>query len=591
MSRRYALSVFLSILVVVVGIYGGYRAFRPSGLPFTVKVVGAHVAVIEPLPGIPLPAALRPGDRIDLPALDAPSRMAITIAGNTYGQILPLGHSYELVIRKASGSIKVPVTTVDISRGTGAWSASLSTACLFVLMSVIALMLLWRGRDRAAAGMALWSTTWMIGVALESAPLDGVIGIAVLLTGYLGIVLSRVGFYIMIESMLHGVFKPRMLLLWRLAFATPCAASLCWVVAANLWFPVGGSAIFLVTGWGSLLGVSYFIPILMLYFGYHAVDAVSRARLRWMLWSGSLWVLAAVGSAIFNFESFSWNLLWSAGLVLAACGFVYAVLRHRVVSISLILDRTLVYASVTALVVGVLAAVNSLVRHAAIGSGASLLIQVIVPLALGIVLGQVRNYANRTVERLFFRRRYLAEKALRAFARHCAGYERTGKLLVSAALEIHKRLKTPAVATYVRNGEQYTRTQYAGEPFYPLEIKADDPAFAAARTGQKDLDLSDLSSGLGTGGHVFPMFAEGVLQAMLVCADRPGERYAADERKLLVYVARQVGMALHSLRLREALLRLEAKSNLIDALANSAWPPPEEIQAKARELATATLPG
>lgn len=549
MSRRYALSVFLSILVVVVGIYGGYRAFRPSGLPFTVKVVGAHVAVIEPLPGIPLPAALRPGDRIDLPALNAPSRMAITIAENTYGQILPPGQTYKLVIRQTSELITVPVTTVNISGGTGAWSASLSTACLFVLMSVIALMLLWRGRDRAAAGMALWSTTWMIGVALESAPLDGVIGIAVLLTGYLGIVLSRVGFYIMIESMLPGVFKPRTLLLWRLAFATLCAASLCWVFASNLWFPVGGSAIFLVPGWGSLLGASYFVPILMLYSGYHAVDAVFRSRLRWMLWSGSVWVLAAVGSDIFYFESFSWNLLWSAGLVLAACGFVYAVLRHRVVSISLILDRTLVYGSVTGVVVGILAAVNSIVQHAALGTSASLLLQIVVPLALGIVLGQVKTYAGRIVERVFFRKRYLAEKVLRRFARHCDGFEYSQELLAATVQAIYQKLGVPGVALYLRKDGQYQAAEQVGEGKYTENVKVDDAAFAAARSGQRDIDLSEIHSALGTDGYVFPIGALGVL----VCANRPGEHYAADELKLLAYVARQVGAALNNINLRESL--------------------------------------
>ncbi len=118
--------------------------------------------------------------------------------------------------------------------------------------------------------------------------------------------------------------------------------------------------------------------------------------------------------------------------VITMAGFLYAVLRHRVVDVSVFIDRTLVYGGMTALVVGILAAVNSLVEHAALGTNASLLVQVIVPLALGIVLSRVRLYLDRIVEQVFFRKKYLAEKALRRFARHCAGYEHIEELLTTA---------------------------------------------------------------------------------------------------------------------------------------------------------------
>jgi hypothetical protein len=39
----------------------------------------------------------------------------------------------------------------------------------------------------------------------------------------------------------------------------------------------------------------------------------------------------------------------------------------------------------------------------------------------------------------------------------------------------------------------------------------------------------------------------------LVCANRPGEHFASDERKLLAYVARQVGATLSSENVRESL--------------------------------------
>lgn len=585
MQYRYPLLVLLSILTLTAGIYGSYRAFRPSGLPFTVHVVNGQTAVIEPIAGIPLPSALHAGDRIDLPVLDTSNRIAIAITCNTFGQILPLGHTYELAFRQAGVTTTIPVTTVNTSLGTGSWISSLSLAALIWLMSVVALMLLWRGRGRAAVGMILWAIAWMTGIALEIAPLDGGKGLVILLIAYICILVSRIGFYLMFEAMLEGVFKPRVLLWWRLAFAVQWMAALFWVLATNLLFPLGGSAEFLIPDWGSLLGVSYLVPLIMLYSGYHAVSARAKQRLRWMLWGGTIWAISAFGSDVITFTSFSWSLVWTVGFMLAACCFVYAVLRHRVVNVSVFIDRTLVYGGLTAIVVGILAAVNSIAQHAALGSNASLLLQIIVPLALGIVLGQVRNHADKFVERVFFRRRYLAEQALRRFARHCSGYDRTDNLLAAATLNIHEKLRAPSVVVYLRQDDGYSSVAKAGQSIYPQTVPSDDDALAAARAGAKDIELSELHSALGADGYVFPVG----IQAVLVCANRPGEQYPADERKLLFYVARQVGLALHTLIMQEQIQRLEAQSKLVDALANSSWPPSAEIQAKARALASTAI--
>ncbi len=232
------------------------------------------------------------------------------------------------------------------------------------------------------------------------------------------------------------------------------------------------------------------------------------------------------------------------------------------------------------LVVGVLAAVNSLVEHAALGTNASLLLQVIVPLSLGIVLGRVRTYANRIVEQMFFRKKYLAAKALRRFARHCKGYENTQYLLAAAAQIIHEKLSTPGVALYLRKDGQYVAAAQQGDVAYPESVNTDDAAFAAARSGQKDIDLSELHSALSSDGYVFSMGA----QAVLVCANRPGEHYAADEHKLLTYVAHQMGVALYA-------LRMQAKAKLVDALASGEFPASPELRAKAHELVSQASSG
>ncbi len=547
MPRRYGLLVLLTVFVVIVCAYSSFMVFQPSGPPFSVNLVDAHTAVIEPIPGIPLPQALKAGDQIDLAATPRSARIAFAII--YYGGTLPPGRTYEFVIRRGGTAITVPVTNVDISIGFGMRWSEWAFFGFFVLLSGIALLALWRGRDRAAADLALWAIALLAGLACQAVPLDGMPGLSLLLGGLILVLFARVGFYMLAESMVGTTLTPRSRALWRGSFLL--------LLGVGIVQAMGGPLVFVATGWAELLrpqyGVawiaSYLAPVALLFVSYRHAELVQRLRLRWMLWSSVVFVagIFLANSPILGFSarSITSNILFVA----AMASFLYAVLRHRVVDVSVVLDHTLVYGGMTALVVGVLAAINSLVEHAALGTSASLLLQVIVPLALGIVLSRVRMYLDRIVEQVFFRKKYLAEKALRRFARHCTGYENTQDLLVAAAQIIHEKLGATGVALYLRKDGQYATAAQQGDIAYPKSVNTNDAAFAAARSGVKDIDLSELHSALGSDGYVFPMGA----QAVLVCANRPGEHYASDERKLLAYFARQVGSALYNITMRGSL--------------------------------------
>ncbi|HSC47663.1 MAG TPA: GAF domain-containing protein, partial [Gammaproteobacteria bacterium] len=254
------------------------------------------------------------------------------------------------------------------------------------------------------------------------------------------------------------------------------------------------------------------------------------------------------------------NMFLTASLL----GFLYAVLKHRVVDISVVIDRALVYGLVTTLVVGIIAAVNSLALRETLVPGAGLLLQVVVPLALGIVLGRVREYTDRVVERVFFRNKYLAENALRTFARHAEHIEDAPALLEATVREIRRNLKAPSVAIYSAEGSAYLRVGQAGDKRSPESLATDDAALVALRAEQRAVDLADLESGLGADGCAFPMMVLGRLRGVLVCANRPGEHYAADEKQLLTQVAREVGATWRILRARdnEAYVRAMAEGEL-----------------------------
>jgi hypothetical protein len=70
------------------------------------------------------------------------------------------------------------------------------------------------------------------------------------------------------------------------------------------------------------------------------------------------------------------------------------------------------------------------------------------------------------------------------------------------------------------------------------------------------------------------------LLTVLVCANRPGEPYAVDERVLLAHVSQQTGMALYA-------LRMQAKARLVEALAKAPVNTLPEAQNQARSLLNA----
>ena len=252
--RRYGLLILLTAIVVMACAYSGFMAFRPAGLPFDVNVENAHTAVVEPVANIPLPPALRAGDRLDLAALSRPariahraSRIAVSIM-HLSNYSFPLRQTYELVLRRDAIPVSVPVTTVDLSTVSNAWWFEWTILSFSVLLGVIALLALWRGRDRAAAGMALWAIAFLVGLAFQHDQLSGLLGLSAWLGANVLYLLARCGFYIMIESMLGPALTPRARWLWRGGFLL--------LLAAGAVTRLGGPGLFVATGWRNCCGPS-----------------------------------------------------------------------------------------------------------------------------------------------------------------------------------------------------------------------------------------------------------------------------------------------------------------------------------------------
>jgi hypothetical protein len=571
MTRHPILFSVLSVFIIAVVIAGVWTRFHPRDVDVNVQFQDGYLAVVHPIPGLALPVGVQEGDIIDMRQQSMATRLIWTLPTRPLGQVIDVVGQRDGKTRTVQVTVNDHSGLVDLKFYAWPW------VCGSVLLAAIALLLIWRGRDRAAFGMGLWAVTFVLSAALGQIPMSGWLGFGIYLVSILCFLAARVGFYLMVEARVKAAMSAAQHRAFLVSF---------WVLLfLGAIYALGGPMGVVLFDWaglinnefGLVLTASYLVPVIMLYAGYRDAAAEERQRLRWMMVAGLLWFF---GIMLQNtpFLGVLWsNLVSNFVMIVALLGFLYAVLRLRVVDISVVIDRALVYGAMTTLVVGVVAALNSLALRETLVPGAGFALQVLVPLALGIVLGRLRSYLDRLVEQVFFRGKYLAEKALKTFARRVGYMEDSNALLDAAAAEIKKQVGTPGLAIYSAESGGYRRQRQAGEGGFPEQSSNDDPAFVALRADQEAVDLEQLESKLGEDGCVFPMLVLGNLRGALVCRNRPGEHFSSEEKQLLTQVAREVAGAWRILRARdnEALVLALAQGSLT----------PEAAREKARDLA------
>ncbi len=562
MHRRYGFLILLSVLIVLASTYLIFALNHRPGLPFSIRVIDEHTAVVQPIPGIRWPPALRAGDQVDLTVLPRATRIAI---GMTVGlSTLPARRTYTFMIRRGGAAVAIPVKTARSNAFSPDSPMYWVTLCFGLLLAAIALLTIWRGRNRAAAGLALWAVAFLAGYDAGFVPSDGTVGLGLLLGAMSLILLARVGFYVMAESMLGGTLGRRALAWWRASFLLLLALGAARAVVAPVLFVATGWAELMRPEYGIALTSSYLVPVALLLVNYRRAPLAQRLRLRWMLGSSVLFVGGIFLSNTPLLGFFASVSISRFMFAMAMLGFLYAVLRHRVVDIAVVLNRALVYAATTSLLLGLLALLESLVERTTLGRGASLVLELAVPVGLGAALSTVHRRIESTVEQFLFRRQYREDTALRGFARECAFVTQAENLLDLTVGQMSLHTDAPWVAVYEYAPEGFVCTRQRGSHELTARLDVDDLALVKLRAHDAEVELGDTSSSLGPEGHVFPMRVRDRLLGILVVGPRSDEQYAADERELFAHVAHEVGATLFALRAQASEERAKASEALLD---------------------------
>lgn len=552
MSVRHWVALLVSILTAVVCLYLPFvpQTILPVG---TVPLDRQHYVVETSSYAVPLPANLRAGDVVDVTHMDVSSRLGVT----TYA-LIPAGTRITLAVNRHGRELQVPVAFVPMPvTPTNMLEVVLSIALIW-LVAALGLLILWRGSRLAAVGVGIWCLAvlcWNIPVSLPlPLPLAGwteLAGRALFSSGAL------LGVYLLAEDLawerIHNKTRSR----YRAGFLLLVVVYFLGFTGNDLAFHLGGYWLFNPAHLNARVVahlLAFAIPIGMLISRYRRVQAADRARIRWVLVGiAGIVVSYLVNSdlGITTFSSIQSDILYDLFTAAAFIGFTYAVLRHRLVAVHVVLNRALVYAAAITILVGAFGLLESLIEDEALGDRASTLVALAVPLVLGILFDQIHKRIEHWVEFLFFRRQFRAEAALSQFAKEC-GYITSPRILVDRTVgEVMRHASAPAAGFYEHAGDGYRCLQQQGSRDFPDRIAIDDPVCVRLRANLAETGLDDLGSALGADGLAFPVALRGALIGLLVLASRPGELYAPKERELLLHLTHEVGASLHAMYVNE----------------------------------------
>lgn len=503
---------------------------------------------------------LRVGDTIALGPLSTSARADI-VYHYARTHPAPLGATIPLTIERAGATLTIPYRFV---RDDSALVFFAQFGFKLVVLA-IGLFVWWRGRARAAMWLGIWCTG--IAIALP----DGWCGGMPDSLRIFGVFLDNAiwtmlpfALYLVVESLITTVRKP---VVWiaRVAMALSILPALVVNVIDTTAQTFTGCAL---VGLGPTAVNSLFVGsqlIILAYFilGYAGTKGLDRLRLRWVFWA---FVFSRVGVLLNLVNRLSTHPMNLSGvewltIVIFPLGCAYAILRHRLIDVNFVLNRTLVYTILTTIVVGLFVVVEHVLNVVAATRGVGLAIEIALALGIGVSFNLLHKRVEVALERTLFRSKYEAATRLTLLTEEAAYMESPDALLARVTTEIPEAIGANGAAVYERRDGAYRLAYAVGMRNLPQRVDADDPAFVRLRKQLTQVDLADLKSALGDDALAFAFAVRGQLMGAFICGRRKNaETYAPDEVAMIRRAVHEVGAELNAIRARE---RAELLSGLL----------------------------
>ncbi|MDQ6780358.1 MAG: hypothetical protein M3Z37_04285, partial [Candidatus Eremiobacteraeota bacterium] len=256
-----------------------------------------------------------------------------------------------------------------------------------LFMLALGLLVLWRGRDRASFVLGIWCLGIMVALP------DSWWGLFTPATRLVAMTLasalwtySPLPLYLIVESFAPGVS-------WRTRWIARVVVTITLLPAFidNVFNAVAkvaaGCEVVWMPRW--FINDVYILPQLaimgffILYY-LHSSGAI-RQRLRWVFWA---FLISRFGVLLYLLNHVVAHPLRLSGIewltvMIFPLGCAYAILRHRIIDVNFVLNRTLIYTVLTSFAIGIFIVLESLLGHFAVARGVGLAVELAVALALG----------------------------------------------------------------------------------------------------------------------------------------------------------------------------------------------------------------
>jgi hypothetical protein len=264
-----------------------------------------------------------------------------------------------------------------------------------------------------------------------------------------------------------------------------------WLIHPPGWLTIAGAL--LIDG----IWVSFVVHQLL---SWRRSDGERRQQLKWLACGAAVTLGIGVGASSVAPAFLSWVL--GIGLFALPVSVGVGILKYRLYDIDRIISRTLAYAIVTGLLIGVYTGLVLLTTHLlTISSSASVAASTLVAAAL---FNPLRRRVQRMVARRFNRARYDADQTVAAFAVRLKDAVDLDSVRTELAAVVQRTLEPAHVSVWIRSaGEDLASADR--DPVTPLLAVVGEPGPEKGWPGGQDPPLDQRQRGAVLAGQAEPL--------------------------------------------------------------------------------------
>jgi signal transduction histidine kinase len=265
---------------------------------------------------------------------------------------------------------------------------------------------------------------------------------------------------------------------------------------------------------------------------YRRSRGVERLQIRWLIWMCGLIILLVliviIGELLFP-ETFNTKEPWTfiehvLGLTIQTLSFAgiplvlgIAILRYRLYSIDLIINRTLVYLALSACIIGIYVFVVGWLGNV-FHTGGNLLFSLLATAVVAVLFQPLRERIQRGVNRLLFGERDEPYAVLSRLGRRLEDTLVPDAVLITITDTVREALRLPYSAIALGDGPSWSIVVASGAPVsHPVRVPL--------------------------------LYQHEPVGDLLLGPRAPGEEFSPADRRLLDDLARQAGIAVHAVQL------------------------------------------